>query len=260
MTWMQVSWLQVSWLQAGPTIGAAFLASAVECVEAATIVLAVGTVRGWRSALSGTALGLLALVVLVAVLGSALPQIPQRALQLALGLLLLLFGMRWLRKAILRAAGRIKLHDEEALFRSETANLRLAAVSQRYGVDPVATVTAFKAVLVEGLEVAFIVLAVSAGGPGLLPAAVAGALAAVLLVVLAAAALHRPLARVPENTLKFAVGIIISAFGVFWIGEGLALPWPGGDLAIPVIATLLLGTALLAVRLATVPQPAAVRR
>ncbi len=241
-------------LQAAPTAGAAFLASAVECVEAATIVLAVGTVRGWRSALSGTALGLLALAVLVAVLGSALTGIPQHLLQLALGLLLLLFGMRWLRKAILRAAGVIPLHDEEALFRSETANLRLAQVSQRYGVDPVATATAFKAVLVEGVEVAFIVIAVSAGGPGLLPAALAGALAAVVLVVLAAAAVHRPLARVPENTLKFAVGVVISAFGIFWVGEGLGLAWPGQDLFLLVIGAALLGTALLGVRLAARPR------
>ncbi len=244
----------MTWLQAAPTSGAAFMASAVECVEAATIVLAVGTVRGWRSALAGTGLGLVVLALLIAVLGSALPQVPQRPLQLALGLLLLLFGMRWLRKAILRAAGVIALHDEEALFRSETANLRLARVTDRYGVDPVATVTAFKAVLVEGLEVAFIVLAVAAGGPGLLPAALAGALAAVALVVIAAAALHRPLARVPENTLKFAVGVVISTFGLFWIGEGIGLPWPGEDLALLGLGAGMLATALLGVRLASRPR------
>src|SRR4051812_357475 len=117
------------WIQIAPTVGASFLASAVECVEAATIVLAVGTVRGWRPALAGTGLGLLALIALVAALGPALSQLPERALQLFVGILLLLFGMRWLRKAILRAAGVIPLHDEDAVFRSETANLRLARAS-----------------------------------------------------------------------------------------------------------------------------------
>ena len=241
----------MNWIHVAPTAGAAFLASAVECVEAATIVLAVGTVRGWRSALAGVALGLLALAMVIAVLGSALPGLPRRPLQLALGMLLLLFGMRWLRKAILRAAGIIPLHDEDAVFRSQTANLRLAQVSERYGVDPIATVTSFKAVLLEGVEVAFIVLAVSAGGPGLLQAALVGAAAAVILVVLGAVAVHRPLARVPENTLKFAVGVVISAFGIFWAGEGLGLPWPGEDLFLLVIAGGLLAAALLGVRLAS---------
>lgn len=247
----------MTWIQIAPTATAAFLASAVECVEAATIVLAVGTVRGWRSALAGTAAGLLALAVLVAALGPAMAQVPARPLQLAVGILLLLFGMRWLRKAVLRGAGHISLHDEEAVFRSETANLQLARLSERHGVDPIATATAFKAVLLEGVEVAFIVLAVSAGGPGLLPAALAGAAAAAILVALAALAARRPLARVPENTLKFAVGVIISAFGVYWAGEGLGLSWPGEDLAIPVIALLLLATGLLGIRLAARPAAAA---
>ena len=241
----------MTWIQIAPTAGAAFLASAVECVEAATIVLAVGTVRGWRSALAGTGLGLLALAALVVALGPALSHLPERAMQLAVGLLLLLFGMRWLRKAILRAAGIIPPHDENAIFKSETANLRLAQASERYGVDPIATTTAFKAVLLEGVEVAFIVLAVSAGGPGLLSAAVVGALAAAVLVTLAAVAVHRPLARAPENTLKFAVGVVISAFGIYWSGEGLGIAWPGNDLALLAIAGGLLAIALLGVRLAT---------
>jgi len=241
----------MTWVQIAPTAGAAFLASAVECVEAATIVLAVGTVRGWRSALAGTGLGLLALAALVIALGPALSHLPEQAMQLAVGLLLLLFGMRWLRKAILRAAGIIPLHDEDAIFKSETANLRLSRASRRYGVDPIATATAFKAVLLEGVEVAFIVLAVSAGGPGLLSAAVVGAMAAAVLVTLAAVAVHRPLARVPENTLKFAVGVVISAFGIYWSGEGLGVDWPGSDLALLAIAGGLLAVALLGVRLAT---------
>ena len=241
----------MNWIALVPTAGAAFLAAAVECVEAATIVLAVGMVRGWRSALVGTALALIALFVIVLALGPALSQLPQHLLQSMVGLLLLLFGMRWLRKAVLRSAGVIALHDEDAIFRSESANLKLAAASARYGVDPVATATAFKAVLLEGVEVAFIVLAVSAGGPNLLLAASAGALAAAVLVAAAAVAVHRPLARVPENTLKFAVGVVISAFGIYWSGEGMGIDWPGHDLALVVIAAGLLATALLGVRLAT---------
>lgn len=245
----------MNWIELAPTIGGAFLASLVECVEAATIVLAVGTVRGWRSALSGAFAGLAALVVLVAALGPALSSLPERALQLGVGLLLLLFGMRWLRKAILRSAGIVALHDEEAIFRSETANLRLAEASRRWGLAPIATVTAFKAVLLEGVEVAFIVLAVSAGGPHLVGPAAAGALAAALLVTVAAVAVHRPLSRVPENTLKFAVGVVIAAFGIFWTGEGLGIAWPGGSLALPAIALALLAAAMLAARLSAVPPP-----
>jgi uncharacterized membrane protein len=240
----------MSWLELGPTVGAAFLASLVECVEAATIVLAVGTVRGWRSAFFGTALALAALVLLVAALGPALAHLPEQALQLVVGLLLLLFGMRWLRKAMLRAAGLIPLHDEEAVFRSETANLRLARASERWGVEPIAAATAFKGVLLEGVEVAFLVLAVAAGSPALVLPAALGALAAALLVLVVAVIVHRPLSRVPENTLKFGVGVIISAFGIYWTGEGLGIAWPGHDLALAVIALALLLAALLGVRLA----------
>jgi uncharacterized membrane protein len=240
----------MNWIALVPTAGAAFLASLVECVEAATIMLAVGTVRGWRSALAGMVLGLIGLLGIVLVLGPALSQLPQHLLQSMVGLLLLLFGMRWLRKAILRSAGVIALHDEEAVFRSETANLAMAAASARFGVvDPIAMVTAFKAVLLEGIEVAFIVLAVSAGGPSLLLAASAGALAAAVLVAAVAIAVHRPLARVPENTLKFAVGVVISAFGIYWTGEGMGIDWPGHDLALMAIAGGLLATALLGARL-----------
>lgn len=240
----------MSWIEAAPAVGAAFLASLVECVEAATIVLAVGTVRGWRSAFAGTALALAVLVLLVLLLGPALALLPERLLQLVVGLLLLLFGMRWLRKAILRGAGVIALHDEEAAFRSETANLALARAAARWGVEPIAAATAFKGVLLEGVEVAFLVLAVAAGSPALILPAALGALAAALLVALAALAVHRPLSRVPENTLKFAVGVVISAFGIFWTGEGLGIAWPGHDLALFGIAAPLLGGALLAVRLA----------
>ena len=146
--------------------------------------------------------------------------------------------MRWLRKVILRAAGIIKLHDDNAVFRNQAANLRLAQVTADYAVDPAAVVTSCKAVLLEGLEVAFMVLAVSAGGPGLLSAALFGAAAAAILVVLATLAVRRPLARIPENTLKFAVGIAIAAFGIYSTGEGMGLPWPGQDLSLPAIRRL----------------------
>lgn len=243
----------MSWIELAPTVGAAFLASLVECVEAATIVLAVGTVRGWKSAFVGTGLALVALVVLVAALGPALAYLPEQALQLFVGMLLLLFGMRWLRKAILRSAGIIALHDEEAVFRSETANLRLARATERWGVEPIATATAFKGVLLEGVEVAFLVLAVAAGSPALIGPAALGALAAAVLVTVAALAIHKPLARVPENTLKFTVGVLISAFGIFWTGEGMGIEWPGDDLALIGISAVLLGASLVGVRLATAP-------
>lgn len=239
----------MSGIELGSTVAAAFVASLVECVEAATIVLAVGTVRGWRSAWLGVGLAVLALVVLVAALGSALLHVPERILQLVVGLLLLLFGMRWLRKAMLRAAGLLALHDEEAVFRSEAANLRLARASRRWGVDPIAAATAFKGVLLEGVEVAFLVLAVAAGSPALILPATLGAAAAALVVLAVALVVHRPLTRVPENTLKFGVGVVLSAFGIFWTGEGLGIAWPGRDLALLPIASTLLFGALTVVRL-----------
>lgn len=243
----------MTWIELAPTIGAAFLASLVECVEAATIVLAVGTIRGWRSALVGTGLALVVLIMLVSALGPALAQMPEQVLQLFVGMLLLLFGMRWLRKAILRGAGVMPLHDEAAVFRSETANLKLAHATERWGVEPIATATAFKGVLLEGVEVAFLVLAVAAGSPALIMPAALGALAAAVLAAIAAVAVHRPLSRVPENTLKFAVGVVISAFGIYWTGEGLGIAWPGHDLALPGIAGMLLVAALVGIRLTTAP-------
>jgi Ca2+/H+ antiporter, TMEM165/GDT1 family len=214
----------------GTAVVAAFLGSLVEAVEALTIVLAVGVVRGWRPALLGTAAGLVVLAAIVAALGPALSLIPIEWLQLAVGTLLLLFGMRWLRKAILRAIGVIPLHDEAAAFAKETAALGGAGSGGR-AWDAVAIATSFKAVLLEGLEVVFIVIAVGSTGALLAPAS-AGAIAACLLVALLGVVLHRPLARVPENALKFAVGVLLSAFGVFWIGEGLGLAWPGEDFAV----------------------------
>jgi uncharacterized membrane protein len=237
------------WTSAAPAVSAAFLGSMVEAVEALTIVLAVASVRGWRPAGVGALAGLALLAVIVLALGPLLNRVPLHLLQFLIGILLLLFGMRWLRKAILRAAGLIPLHDEAKAFAQETELLREQARRREARLDWVAGLASFKAVLLEGVEVVFIVLAVGAGHGLLVPASI-GAVAACLLVVVVGFALHRPLARVPENTLKFVVGVMLSAFGVFWTGEGLGVAWPGEDLAIIAFAVLFLVMALLAVILA----------
>lgn len=231
---------------AAPALGAAFLASIVEVVEAFTIVLAVGTLRGWRPALIGTMAALVVLGLLIAVFGPLLGLIPLQVLQLVIGILLLLFGMGWLRKAILRSADIIPLHDEDAIFESESA--QLAAASGRGSLSWIAGLTAFKAVLLEGLEVVFIVIAVGAGRGLLLPAAL-GALAACLVVLAIGLLLRKPLAQVPENTLKFGVGVMLSAFGVFWTGEGMGVPWPGSDLSLLGLAAIFLLSGLVTVSL-----------
>jgi Ca2+/H+ antiporter, TMEM165/GDT1 family len=244
----------ISLTTAAPAVGAAFVASLVEVVEAFTIVLAAGTLRGWRAAVAGTAAGLAVLALIVVALGPLLDQVPLHLLQLVIGVLLLLFGMGWLRKAVLRAAGIIPLHDENAAFAAETANLS-DATARRNGYDWLGGVMAFKAVLLEGLEVVFIVIAVGAGRGLLLPASL-GALAACVVVLAMGAIVHRPLARVPENTLKFAVGVILCAFGVFWTGEGLGIAWPGADLMILFFGAVFLLVGLGAV--AVVRQPTGV--
>jgi Ca2+/H+ antiporter, TMEM165/GDT1 family len=231
------------WNVTAPAVGSAFLASLVEVVEAFTIVLAVGTLRGWRPAASGTIAAIGALGALVALLGPLLGRVPLDLLQLVIGVLLLFFGMGWLRKAILRAAGIIPLHDEDAIFVTEAARLSGEAGAKRATLDWIAALTAFKAVLLEGLEVVFIVIAVGAG-QGLLWPASLSALAACFVVLAVGLAVHKPLAKVPENTLKFAIGVMLSAFGVFWTGEGLGIPWPGQDLVLPVFAGLFLGAGL----------------
>ncbi len=219
------------WTHSWSTGVAAFFASLVEFVEALTIVLAVGTVRGWRSALMGAGSALALQLAIVLALGPALTRIPIHMVQLAFGTLLLLFGMRWLRKAILRYAGAIPLHDEAATFEKETQSLRLLG-KHAAGWDAVAIGTAFKITMLEGLEVIFIVIAFGAGGPCLLIPASVGAVAALLLVIALGLVIHKPLSAVPENTLKFVVGILISAFSAFWVGEGLGLAWPGNDWSI----------------------------
>lgn len=239
----------IEWYTATPAIGSAFLASVVEIVEAFTIILAVATLRGWRPAVLGTAAALAVLAAIVLALGPLLDRVPLHALQLVIGVLLLLFGIGWLRKAALRMAGVIPLHDEGAIFAAETAHLGEEARRHKTSLDWIAGITAFKAVLLEGLEVVFIVIAVGAGRGLLWPASL-GALAACALVLLVGAIVHRPLSRVPENTLKFGVGVMLSAFGVFWTGEGLGVEWPGADLALFVFAALFLATGLLAASLA----------
>ena len=247
-----IDWAMIDWAQAGPFIAAAFLASLVEFVEALTIVLAVGTTRGWRPALLGTAAGTALLVLLVLILGPALEVIPIAVLQLVVGTLLLLFGMRWLRKAILRAGGVIALHDEAQIFDDETRALDAAHHGRVAGVDVIGFITTFKAVLLEGLEVVFIVIAIGAAGGMLLPAGL-GAGAALVIVLALGLVLHRPLARLPENALKFAVGVLIATFGVYWIGEGLGLAWPGGGWALPGLLAVMLAISALAVQLVRRP-------
>ena len=222
----------IGWAHAGPSLLAAFLASLVEFVEALTVVLAVGTVRGWRPALAGAGLGLATLGILVVALGPALARIPLATVQLVVGTLLLLFGLRWLRKAILRAAGIVALHDETAAYAAETDLLSHSPRRLLAGWDTVAVGASFKIVMLEGIEVVFIVIAVGAVGQGLLVPAGLGAAAALLVVVALGIALHRPLARIPENALKFLVGVLLSAFGAFWAGEGVGLAWPGEDWSI----------------------------
>jgi uncharacterized membrane protein len=217
-------------LHTGPSILAAFLASLVEFVEALTVILAVGSVRGWRDAIGGAAAAVGVLLIIIIVLGSALTRIPLEFIQLAIGTLLLLFGMRWLRKAILRSAGVIPLHDEAAAFTAGTEAMRQHG--KHTGWDGVAFGASFQITMLEGTEVVFIVIAVGAGGSGLLLPAGLGALAALLVVVLLGLAIHKPLANVPENALKFFVGVLLSAFGSFWVGEGMGINWPGADLSV----------------------------
>ena len=206
----------------------AFIASLVEFVEALTIVLAVGATRGWRSALVGTAGGIAVLVLLVAVFGPALAYAPLRAIRSVLGALLVFFGLRWLRKASLRYAGAIPMGDETARFAHATSQLGGGAKSG--SIDGAGLLTAFNGVVIEGLEIVFIVVAVGASSNSLGLAAL-GAGAAGLIIVALALALRQPLARVPENALKFVVGLMLSSLGTLWLGEGLGVVWPGDDLS-----------------------------
>jgi uncharacterized membrane protein len=209
----------------------AFLASAVEMVEALTIVLGVGVVRGWRSTLTGVAAATIVLAALVAGLGPALRLVPIGTLRLVVGALLLAFGLQWLRKAILRASGYKALHDEDEAFRREQDQAASAGAEQKAGLDWYSFTVSFKGVLLEGLEVVFIVISFGSA-QGRLGLAAAGAGAAVVLVVAAGVVARGPLERVPENTIKFAVGLLLTSFGCFWAAEGVGIDWPGDEVSL----------------------------
>jgi uncharacterized membrane protein len=209
----------------------AFLASGVEMVEALTIVLGVGVIRGWRSTLIGAGAAALVLAALIAALGTALGGVPIETLRLVVGALLLAFGLQWLRKAILRSSGYTALHDEEEAFRVQRERAAAAGDERRAGLDWYSFTVAFKGVLLEGLEVVFIVISFGAAH-GRLGPAVIGAAAAVAVVVVAGVLARGPLERVPENTIKFAVGLLLTSFGCFWAAEGVGVEWPGDELSL----------------------------
>jgi uncharacterized membrane protein len=233
-----------------PLILTVFVACTVEAIEALTIVLASGLTREWRSTFQGMAVALVVLAIVVAAVGPALTLVPLGALRLVVGALLAIFGVQWLRKAILRATGYKSLHDEASAYLREVAAASAATLSSRRGVrDWYAFTLSFKGVLLEGLEVVFIVITFGDNQRNL-GAAVIGAAAAVIVVAVTGIAVRAPLAKVPENAMKFAVGIMLTSFGVFWGAEGTGVSWPGNDAAllglVPVVALVALGyTALL---------------
>ena len=230
------------------TVLSAFLASLVEFVEAVTIVLAVGVTRQWRSALLGTAAAVVLLLGLVAVFGAAIATlVPIDMLRLVVGGFLVIYGLQWLTKAILRAGGAKAKHDESAIYADEIAAMETEPPVPARGMDWLSFTVAFKGVLLEGLEVAFIVVTFGASAGILGPATVGAAIAGVL-VLGAAVVVHRPLARVPENGLKFAVGVMLVSFGTFWAGEGVGIEWPAADAAILAMLAANLFLALFAVR------------
>lgn len=227
---------------------AGFLACSVEMVEALTIVLAVGVTRGWRSTLVGVGAATLALTAVIAALGPALTAVPIDALRAFVGGLLLIFGLQWLRKAILRAGGLKAMHDEEKVYRAELEAARKAGQEQHAGLDWYSFTVAFKGVFLEGMEVAFIVVTVGSNQHNVGLAALSAA-AALVTVLVVGAFVHAPLSRVPENTMKFVVGVMLTTFGIFWGGEGAGVKWPGNDVAILGILVFVLGYALLLVTL-----------
>jgi uncharacterized membrane protein len=242
----------------GAEIGLAvsvFLACAVEAVEALTIVLAVGTTRSWSSAFCGVGAAIVALGAIVLALGPAITALPIDVLRVAVGGLLLIFGLQWLRKAILRAAGLKATHDELAIYTAQ-AEAACAAGGRRQGFDGYSFAISFKGVLLEGLEVAFIVLTFGANQHHVGLAAAAAGLA-VLLVVSAGFALRAPLAKVPENAMKFAVGVMLTSFGMFWGAEGAGAHWPARDAALLAIIPLVALVALAMVRMLRAGVPGA---
>jgi uncharacterized membrane protein len=237
----------------------AFLASAVEMVEALTIVLAVGVTRGWRSTLLGVGSALIALGALIAVLGPSISSVPINDLRLVVGALLLVFGLQWLRKAMLRASGYKPLHDEDAAFARERAEAERAGRDTRGGLDWYSYTLSFKGVFLEGLEVAFIVITFGTARTNGVALAAAAAAAALVVVVTAGALVHAPLSRVPENTLKFTVGLLLTTFGTFWAAEGAGASWPGDDAALVGLLAFYVLTSLGGLRLLRRQRPAVVR-
>jgi len=225
------------------TVVAAFLASAVEMVEALTIVLAVGLTREWRSTAIGAFVAGAALALVCGALGPALTLIPIGALRLLVGALLLAFGLQWLRKAILRASGFKALHDEDQIFRHEIEEARHAGKVEHAGMDWYAFTIAFKGVFLEGLEVAFIVITFGSAHGRFVPVAAAAG-AAFVVVAITGALVHRPLSRVPENTMKFSVGVMLTTFGIFWGAEGTGVNWPGGEIVLLGVLAFVLVTSL----------------
>ena len=238
-----------------------FVASTVEWVEAFTIVLAVGNTRGWRSPIWGTVGALATLAVIVGVFGTPLIVYQDEVKQdfhIVVGVLLLLFGMRWLRKAILRFAGIIAMHDEELIYQRELVELRAQGLPVTRW-DNLGFVVAYKAVLLEGLEVAFIVIALGTQGGLALQAAIAGALAAFVFVLAAGSLLHKPLSFVPENFMKFVVGAMLTTFGIFWGAEGLLVEWPLADATLLIILAGVVLTSVFAIRMLAVVAPQGAR-
>jgi len=209
-----------------------FLACAVEAVEAVTIVLAAGTARDWKSAFRGVAAGLFTLAIIIGLAGPAISRLPISSLRILVGGLLLVFGLQWLRKAIMRSSGYKSLHDEDKIFRDEVAAARAAGKVSRIGIDDwYAFTLSYKGVLLEGLEVAFIVLTFGTIQHQVGLASIA-AISAVVIVAIAGFALAKPLSRVPENAMKFSVGILLTSFGIFWGAEGSGAKWPGENWAV----------------------------
>jgi uncharacterized membrane protein len=227
---------------------AAFLASGVEMVEALTIVLAVGVTRGWRSTLAGAGAAGLALIALIAALGPAITFIPINVLRIVVGGLLLAFGVQWLRKAILRASGYVPLHDEDLIYTREREEARRAGRELRAGLDWYSFTLSFKGVFLEGLEVAFIVISFGTEGRGGVAIAAAAAGFALVIVAVTGVLARAPLSRVPENLLKFSVGLMLTTFGTFWGAEGTGVSWPGGDAALLGILGFLIVLSVAAVR------------
>jgi uncharacterized membrane protein len=229
-------------------IAASFLGTAVEFIEALTVVLAVGVVRGWKSSLSGMTVALLVLAAMVTLFGVPLMNLVNLAIfQLIIGILMLLFGMRWLRKAILRYSGLKALHLEDKAYTEELNRQRSHAKSNT-AMDWFGFVTSFNIVLLEGIEAVFIVLTFGLAAHSLL-SSITGSIIGLVMVVLAGILLRKPLATIPENTMKFVVGLMLSGFGIFWVGEGIGVSWWHADVSILVICLGLLLVSFLCVRL-----------